>query len=119
MLVVLHTSALPVVYLATLAFGLTMGNSYMMLSLLAAECFGGASFGAVFGLLSVFVMAGSAFGPFLAGALADGSGGYLLPFTIAGVTGVAMAALVLFARRPAPPAAPRASATGELTRPGA
>lgn len=102
-LVVLHTHALPVVYLATLLFGLTMGNSYIMLSLLGAECFGGPSFGAVFGLLSVFVMAGSAFGPLLAGMLADSSGGYLLPFTIAGATGVAMAGLITFVRRPVPP----------------
>jgi MFS family permease len=99
-LTVLHTGSLPVVYVATLAFGLTMGNSYIMLSLLGAECFGGPSFGAIFGLLSVFVMAGSAFGPFIAGALADATGGYGLPFTIAGLTGIAMAVLVLFAHRP-------------------
>lgn len=105
-LAVLHTDSLPLIYLATLAFGLTMGNSYIMLSLLGAECFGGASFGAIFGLLSVFVMAGSAFGPFFAGALADSSGGYLLPFTVAGVTGLLMAVLVVFARRPEPPVAP-------------
>jgi MFS family permease len=102
-LAVLHTGSLPVVYLATLAFGLTMGNSYIMLSLLGAECFGGPSFGAIFGLLSVFVMAGSAFGPFFAGALADSSGGYMVPFTIAGLTGMAVAVLVLLARRPIPP----------------
>ncbi len=102
-LVVLHTHALPVIYLATLFFGLTMGNSYIMLSLLGAECFGGPSFGMVFGFLSVFVMTGSVFGPFFAGSLADSSGGYLLPFTIAGLTGLAMAVLVVFARRPLPP----------------
>jgi len=104
-LVVLHTQALPLVFVATLLFGLTMGNSYIMLSLLAVESFAGASFGAVFGLLTVFVMTGSAFGPFLAGALADATGGYLLPFTITGATGLAMALLVLAARRPTPPRA--------------
>ena len=72
-----------------------------MLSLLAVECFGGASFGTVFGLLSVFVMAGSAFGPWLAGTLADSSGGYTLPFTLSGAVALAMGALVLAARRPA------------------
>lgn len=102
-LVVLVTDALPVIYVATLAFGLTMGNSYIMLSLLGAECFGGPSFGAIFGLLSVFVMAGSAFGPFIAGAMADASGGYALPFTLAGLTGIAMAVVVPFARAPVSP----------------
>jgi MFS family permease len=103
-LVVLHTASLPLIYAATLLFGLTMGNSYIMLSLLGAESFGGASFGTIFGLLSLFVMTGSAFGPFMAGALAEASGGYALPFTIAGITGLAMAVLVLGARRPNPPA---------------
>ncbi|MGE0543262.1 MAG: MFS transporter [Dehalococcoidia bacterium] len=104
MLVVLHTSSLPLIYAATLLFGLTMGNSYIMLSLLGAENFGGASFGAIYGLITLFVTAGSAFGPLLAGVLADASGGYMVPFTIAGLTGLTMAGLVLGARRPNPPA---------------
>ena len=102
-LTVLHTESLPVIYVATLLFGLTMGNSYIMLSLLGGECFGGASFGAVFGLLSLFVMAGSAFGPYLAGLLAERSGGYLLPFTLTGSVALVMALLVLAARTPALP----------------
>jgi sugar phosphate permease len=103
MIVVLHSGNLSVIYAATLLFGLTMGNSYIMLSLLGAETFGGASFGAIYGLLSLFVMTGSAMGPFLAGALAGASGSYLLPFTLAGCTAFAMAVLVLAARRPVPP----------------
>jgi predicted MFS family arabinose efflux permease len=99
-LVVLHLSVLPAIYAATLLFGLTMGNSYIMMSLLGAESFGGASFGTIYGLLSLFVTAGSAFGPFAAGALAGASGGYALPFTMAGATGLAMAVLVLGAKRP-------------------
>lgn len=97
---VLHTGSLPLIYLYTLIFGLTMGNSYIMMSLLTAECFGVASFGAVYGLLSVFVMGGSAFGPWLVGLLSDASGGYLLPFTISGGTAVVMAFVVLFAHPP-------------------
>jgi sugar phosphate permease len=104
MLLVLHTSSLPVIYAATLLFGLAMGNSYIMLSLLAAESFGGATFGAIYGLVTLFVTAGSAFGPLFAGVLADASGGYLLPFTIAGLTGLTMAVVVLGARKPNPPA---------------
>lgn len=101
-LLILRTTALPLIYLYTLAFGLTMGNSYIMVSLLTAECFGIAAFGAVYGLLNLFVMGGSAFGPFAAGALADASGGYLLPFTISGTTALMMAAVVLGARPPTP-----------------
>ena len=100
MLLVLHTAALPLMFLAMLAIGLTMGNSHVMFSLLAAESFAGAAFGAIFGLVTVVVLTGSAFGPWLAGALADSSGGYLLPFTIGSATSVAMAGLVLAVRPP-------------------
>lgn len=102
-LVVLHTAALPAIYVAMLAFGLTMGNSYIMLSLLTAERFGGATFGAVYGLLSVFVMTGSASGPLFAGALADAAGGYTLPLTITSATSIAMGLLILTAPKPNAP----------------
>jgi sugar phosphate permease len=101
LLVILRWTSLPVIYLAMAAFGLTMGNSYIMISLLTAECFGVKSFGSVYGLLNLFVMTGSAFGPTLIGVLADRSGGYTLPFTLGGSIALAMALLVL-AVRPVP-----------------
>ena len=98
LLVILQSTALPVVYPAMALFGLTMGNSYIMISLLTAECFGVKSFGSVYGLLNLFVMTGSAFGPTLIGVLADNSGGYRLPFTVGGGIALAMALLVLSVR---------------------
>ena len=71
-----------VLYLGTLAFGLTMGGIVMLQSLLIGECFGMVSFGTVSGLSGVFSMAGAAFGPMIAGLIFDATRDYRIAFTI-------------------------------------
>ena len=85
-------------YLLTLTFGFTIGNVYMMQSLLVGEVFGMVSFGAVFGLVSLATQVGSGAGPLFVGFLQDRSGTYSLPFTIAAVATYAAAFIVLLAR---------------------
>jgi sugar phosphate permease len=78
---------IPLTWVMTLIFGFTIGNIYMMQSLLVGEIFGLVSFGAVFGLVSFAGQVGSGGGPFLVGVLEDSSGSYTLPFLVtAGIT---------------------------------
>lgn len=77
---VVVTENVAVTYLLTLVFGFTIGNVYMMMSLLVGEVFGTVSFATVFGLVSLVGQTGSGAGPFLVGWLEDTSGGYTLPF---------------------------------------
>jgi sugar phosphate permease len=88
-------------------FGLTMGNVYMMQSLLAADLFGRVSFGAVFGMVQLLTSMMGALGPVALGILFDQLGGYppairvLLPIPIG-------AALLLGLLRPPAPRGARA-----------
>jgi len=96
--VVAQTSSTALLYAGTLGIGLTMGNIYMMQSLLIGECFGLASFGTIFGLATVLAQIGSAAGPSVAGALFDATGSYRLSFVVLSTGGLIAAALILFAR---------------------
>jgi MFS family permease len=58
-------------------FGLTIGNVYMMQSLLAAELFGMVSFATVFGMLQFLTAMMGALGPAALGILFDRVGGYV------------------------------------------
>jgi len=69
-----HYQHTVILYLGTLAFGLTMGNIIMMQSLITGECFGLVSFATVSGLAGVFTMSGAAFGPSIAGFIFDATG---------------------------------------------
>ena len=64
--------------MGTFIFGLTMGSILMTQSLLTAECFGMVSFGVVSGLMGMFVAAGAAIGPAIAGRIYDAT--QQLPF---------------------------------------
>lgn len=87
-------------YVFVLLVGFTIGNIYMMQTLLVAEKFGLVSMGTVFGVIGLAAQVGSGAGPFVVGWLEDRSGSYQLPFTIAAATTIASAALVLLARLP-------------------
>ncbi len=102
-LLVLRVDGTVATYALTLTFGFTIGNIYMMQSLLVSEIFGMVSFGAVFGIVALAGQAGSGLGPFAVGFLEDRSGGYDLPFTVAALVTYAAAALVLLARPVGPP----------------
>lgn len=115
-LLVLHTESVVATYALTLTFGFTIGNIYMMQSLLVSEIFGMVSFGAVFGIVAMAGQAGSGLGPFVVGFLEDRTGGYEVPFTVAALVTYMAAGVVLFAR----PVGPGASEVGvEESRSGA
>jgi predicted MFS family arabinose efflux permease len=99
-LLIIHTNNVPATWTLTLIFGFTIGNVYMMQSLMVGEIFGMVSFGTVFGLISLAGQVGSGAGPFLVGVLEDRTGGYGIPFTVTALLTYAAAAVILFARPP-------------------
>jgi sugar phosphate permease len=99
---VVVTDNVPITYLLTLVFGFTIGNVYMMMSLLVGEVFGTVSFGAVFGLVSLVGQTGSGLGPFAVGWLEDATGGYTTPFTVSAAATVVGAIAIASLRAPSP-----------------
>ena len=99
-----HTAVL---LFCAFVFGLTMGNVYMMQSLVAADLFGMASFGTVFGMVQLLTSLMGALGPVALGILFDQMGGYvpairmLLPIPV-------VAALLLGLLQPPAPRETRA-----------
>ncbi len=90
-----------------LIVGFTIGNIYMMQTLLVAETFGLVSLGTVFGVIGLAAQVGSGAGPFLVGWLADISGGYSLPFVLSAAVTLTSAAIILLARLPVDRVPPR------------
>ncbi len=109
-LIIVNVDSVAATWVLTLIFGFTIGNVYMMQSLLAAEIFGMVSFGTVFGLISFAGQAGSGVGPIGVGLLHDQGGSYVAPFTVLAILTYVAAAIVLFAR----PVAARPVAISEL-----
>jgi sugar phosphate permease len=97
-LLIIHTENIALTWVLTLIFGFTIGNIYMMQSLLVGEIFGMVSFGAVFGLISLAGQAGSGLGPIGVGFLHDQTDGYTVPFTVSALLCYAAAVAILFAR---------------------
>lgn len=97
-LLIIHTENVAATWVLTLVFGLTIGNIYMMQSLLVGEIFGMVSFGSVFGLISLAGQVGSGLGPIGVGFLHDQTGGYGVPFTVTALLTYAAAAAILFAK---------------------
>lgn len=85
-------------YILVLIVGFTIGNVYMMQSLLTAEIFGLVSLGSIFGVMTLTSQIGSGFGPFLVGWAEDITGSYTTPFVITGLVTLLAATIVLFAR---------------------
>jgi len=85
-------------FILVLIVGFTIGNVYMMQTLLTAEIFGLVSLGAIFGVLGLMAQVGSGLGPFLVGWVEDQTGSYTLPFIVTGVVTIAASVIVLFAR---------------------
>ena len=97
---VVATDNVPLTYLLTLVFGFTIGNVYMMMSLLVGEVFGTVSFGAVFGLVSLVGQTGSGIGPFAVGWMEDVTGGYSTPFAVSAAATLAAALAIAALRQP-------------------
>ncbi|MCY3881287.1 MAG: MFS transporter [Chloroflexi bacterium] len=97
-LLVVHIDTAVTNYVFAFTFGVTIGNIYMMQSLLTSEIFGYVSFGAVFGMISLASQVSSGAGPLLVGLLEQATGSYEMPFLVtAGIT-LAAALVVLLAR---------------------
>jgi len=89
---------LAMTWVLTLIFGFTIGNVYMMQSLLVGEIFGMVSFGSIFGLISMAGQIGSGLGPIMVGVLHDRADSYSLPFMVTAAITYLAAVVVLFAR---------------------
>lgn len=85
-------------YVLILVFGFTIGNVYMMQSLITAEIFGMVSLGSIFGLIILAGQAGSGLGPFAVGLLEDATGSYNAAFVVTALITYAAAAVILLAR---------------------
>lgn len=88
-------------YLGTFIFGLTMGSIIMTQSLITAECFGMTSFATISGLMGMFVSAGSAIGPAIAGMTYDATQSYHFAFTLFAGLSLLASTAILFAKPPA------------------
>jgi sugar phosphate permease len=90
-------------YAVAFFFGCTVGNIFMLQSLLVGELFGMTSFGAVYGLLTLVTQLVSGLGPWGLGLLYDAWGSYGPPLRLfAGLVFVS-ALLLLAVRPPVPP----------------
>lgn len=87
-------------FIFVLIIGFTIGNVYMMQTLLVAEKFGLVSLGTVLGVIGLAAQVGSGAGPFLVGLMEDRSGSYDLPFTISAATTMVSAVVILLAKAP-------------------
>lgn len=85
-------------YVLVLIVGFTIGNVYMMQTLLTAEIFGLVSLGAISGIMGLMSQVGSGLGPFLVGWAEDATDSYTIPFVLTGIVTLAAAALILLAR---------------------
>lgn len=81
-----------------LIVGFTIGNVYMMQTLMTAEIFGLVSLGAVLGVMTLLSQIASGLGPFLVGWAEDVTDSYRLPFIVTGCATIAAAGLLLLAR---------------------
>ncbi|MCK9520844.1 MAG: MFS transporter, partial [Dehalococcoidia bacterium] len=117
-LLIVYTENVLATWLLTLVFGFTIGNVYMMQSLLVGEIFGMVSFGSIFGLISLAGQAGSGLGPIGVGFLHDQSDGYILPFTVTAALTYAAAIAILFARPSRAPSLEEAPAPVQVTSVG-
>jgi MFS family permease len=70
-------------YAFVVPFGLTFGARGPIISALAADVYGGRTYGPVLGLITLANRVGSAVGPWLGGMIHDATGSYRLAFAVA------------------------------------
>ncbi len=95
------------VWLYAIILGFGLGSWMPTMSLLASSSFGLASYGAIFGMLSLFQGFGAAMSPLLIGYLYDFMGTYYWAFIIVLTMVVLAIPLVLAVRRPSPYPTPK------------
>jgi hypothetical protein len=86
------------IYGVALLFGFTIGNVYMMMSLLTAELFGILSFGTVYGVVALAGQLGSGLGLVFMGWAHDATNGYTVPFVVLAALNLVAAVVITFAR---------------------
>ncbi|MEM9037008.1 MAG: MFS transporter [Actinomycetota bacterium] len=86
-------------WIFVLVVGFTIGNIYMLQSLLVSELFGFVSFATVMGVISLATQTGSGAGPFLVGWMESTTGSYTAPF-VASASATLLAAAIIAATRP-------------------
>jgi MFS family permease len=96
-------SAVPLLYLASLVFGFTIGNLFMLQALLVGDLFGMRSFGKVMGLLQLLTQTASGLGPWVLGLLHAAFGSYPPGLAVLAGVAVASAAVLSQVRPPLPP----------------
>ncbi len=101
----LATESLVATYVLVMIVGFTIGNIYMMQTLLVGELFGMVSLATVFGVIGLAVQVGSGLGPLLIGLIEDRTGSYDAAFAVGAGVLFAAAAIVLAARAPSAAAA--------------
>jgi len=99
-LVVIQFESAIMTYIAVLTFGFTIGNVYMLMSLLTSDVFGYVSFGAVYGMISMATQMSSGIGPWLIGLLDDITGSYDIPLTLVALLTYAAILPIWFAKPP-------------------
>lgn len=99
-LIVIHIDHAALTFIAILVFGFTIGNVYMLQSLLTSDVFGYVSFGTVYGLIAMATQLSSGAGPWMIGFMHDFTGSYTWPLTIAALLTFAAVLPVYFARPP-------------------
>jgi sugar phosphate permease len=95
-------AALPL-FAASLVFGFTIGNLFMLQTLIVGELFGMRSFGTVLGLLQLITQTASGLGPLALGLLYAAFGGYPRGLLVLSLLALVSAATLLRVRPPAPP----------------
>ena len=99
-------------YIAAAIFGFTVGNIYMVQSLIVGEIFGMASFGTIYGVVSLSGQVGSGVGLIGVGWLHDSTNGYTVPFLVVAAIDILAALVVAMTRLPAPLAAAESASVG-------
>jgi MFS transporter, OFA family, oxalate/formate antiporter len=89
---------------SALLFGLATGGTSTLLPAIVGDFFGRLSVGAIFGFVWAIAASAAAFGPLIAGYMYDRTGSYADAFALSAALNVVAACLVLFLRKPAPPA---------------
>lgn len=92
-------------WLLVLIIGFTIGNVYMMQTLLVSDVFGQVSFATVMGLIGLVSGIGTGFGPLIVGWIEDATGSYRVPFLVTTAMTMVAAVVVSQARPPQSPAA--------------
>lgn len=88
----------PVLYGASVLFGLSLGNANVLPALIVLDEFAAGSFGVVVGLVTAFNQFLYAFGPLTLGILRDATGGYAVPLIACMILKIGASVLVLAGR---------------------